>query len=101
MVRASHLSSTVQVTPALPAGIANTLDLVTRVLPRLVSFGTEPEQVRFPAYTKSQIEVILSQRLHEGGVAKGTVVRPMAITYVAGRVAALKGDIRSALSLCR
>ena len=84
--------------PPSPAGIANTLDLVPRSLPRLVAV---PEQVLFPPYSKSQIEVILAQRLREGGVAKGTVVHPMAITYVAGRVAALKGDIRNALSLCR
>ena len=65
------------------------------------SFDLQPRQVQFLPYTKAEIEIILTQRLKEQGVAAGTVVHPMAIRYVAGKVASLKGDIRNALDLCR
>ena len=80
------------------AGIANTLDLTCRCLPRLHSFSLQPQVLQFPAYSKSEVAKILNHRL---GVAGGSVIEPMAVMYLAGKVAALKGDIRNALDLCR
>ena len=49
-------------------GIANSLDLTNRVLPRLqVSPAYKPTLLHYPPYTKHQIIDILSARLKEGG----------------------------------
>merc|ERR1712142_455445 len=56
-------------------GIANSLDLTDRVLPRLqVSPTYKPTLLHYPPYTKQQIIDILTARLKEGGQAGSAAV---------------------------
>jgi cell division control protein 6 len=84
-------------------GIANSLDLTNRVLPRLqVSPAYKPTLLHYPPYTKHQIIDILSARLKEGGeTGAHPVITPRAIAYLAGKISSLSGDIRKALDVCR
>jgi len=84
-------------------GIANSLDLTDRVLPRLqVSPAYKPTLLHYPPYTKQQIIEILSARLKEGGeTGAHPVITPRAIAYLAGKISSLSGDIRKALDVCR
>ena len=84
-------------------GIANNLDLTVRVLPRLqVSLEYKPTLLHYPPYTKQQIIDILAARLNEGGEEGGhSVITPRAISYLAGKISSLSGDLRKALDVCR
>ncbi len=95
-------------------GIANSLDLTDRILPRLkLTAAMSPEQLSFPAYTKDEITKIVVSRLREAGsggcsgqdenAASGhePIIKPMAIKFIAGKIASLSGDIRKALDVCR
>ena len=83
-------------------GIANNLDLTDRVLPRLhVSAAYMPTLLHYPPYTKQQIINILSARLKEEETGTHPVVTPRAISYLAGKISSLSGDIRKALDVCR
>ena len=81
----------------LSSGVANALDLTDRVLPRLQSHvQCRPQLLHFPPYTKDQIVTILQGRL-----GNGRVVDPMAVQFIARKVAAVHGDVRKALDICR
>eukprot|EP00092_Neocalanus_flemingeri_P022153 GFUD01024029.1.p1 GENE.GFUD01024029.1~~GFUD01024029.1.p1 ORF type:complete len:772 (-),score=294.74 GFUD01024029.1:140-2455(-) len=84
-------------------GIANSLDLTDRVLPRLqVSPAYKPTLLHYPPYTKQQIIDILTARLKEGGeTGLHPVITPRAIAYLAGKISSLSGDLRKALDVCR
>jgi len=84
-------------------GIANSLDLTDRVLPRLqVSPAYKPTLLHYPPYTKQQIISILTARLQEGGeTGVHPVITPRAIAFLAGKISSLSGDIRKALDVCR
>jgi cell division control protein 6 len=84
-------------------GLANSLDLTDRVLPRLqVSPAYKPTLLHYPPYTKQEIIDILSARLKEGGeTGAHPVITPSAIAYLAGKISSLSGDIRKALDVCR
>jgi len=84
-------------------GIANSLDLTDRVLPRLqVSPAYKPTLLHYPPYTKQQIICILTARLQEGGeTGVHPVITPRAIAFLAGKISSLSGDIRKALDVCR
>jgi len=93
--------------PALPSsrlsliGIANTLDLTDRVLPRLqIKECYRPTLINYPPYTKQQIIEIITKRLAGEGVNK-EVVTTRAIAYLATKISSLSGDIRKALDVCR
>ena len=76
-------------------GIANTMDLPERLLPRIVSrMGLK--RCTFRPYTRPQIVAILEHRLE--GVAPADA---NAIKKVAMKVASVSGDVRRALELCR
>lgn len=76
-------------------GIANTMDLPERLLPRIVSrMGLK--RCTFRPYTRPQIVAILEHRLE--GVAAADA---NAIKKVAMKVASVSGDVRRALELCR
>lgn len=77
-------------------GIANALDLTERVLPRLKHGSCQPLLLHFPPYTREQIVTILRER-----VGEGAIVAPMAIQFCARKVAAVHGDLRKALDVCR
>lgn len=76
-------------------GIANSLDLTDRLLIRLQSHcELKPKVMHFAAYSKNQIVDILKSRLKETDLFP-----PPAINFLAAKVAALSGDVRTALNL--
>ena len=76
-------------------GIANTIDLPERMLPRVYSrLGVHI--IRFPSYTVAQLETIVHSRL-----AELDAFAPTAIALCARKVASISGDARRALELCR
>ena len=76
-------------------GIANTMDLPERMLPRVHSrLGLA--RVVFAPYSRDQIRSIVCDRLHGLGV-----FRSDAVEMASRKVAALSGDVRRALHLCR
>nr|XP_014689402.1 cell division control protein 6 homolog isoform X2 [Equus asinus] len=81
-------------------GIANTLDLTDRILPRLQAREKcKPRLLNFPPYTKNQIATILQDRLSQ--VSRDWVVDDAAIQFCARKVSAVSGDVRKALDVCR
>lgn len=81
-------------------GIANTLDLTDRILPRLEAReGCKPKLLNFPPYTRNQIAAILQDRLSQ--ISKDQVLDSAAIQFCARKVSAVSGDIRKALDVCR
>jgi len=86
-------------------GIANSLDLTDRILPRLqVKEAYKPTLLHYPPYTKNQIIEILTARLSEGAKnSEGStpVITPRAIAFLAGKISSLSGDLRKALDVCR
>lgn len=79
-------------------GVANALDLIDRLLPRLCMFRCEPILMHFHPYSREQITEILQDRLAD---VEGTVVKPMALQLCARKISACTGDIRKALDVCR
>lgn len=81
-------------------GIANTLDLTDRILPRLEAReNCKPRLLNFPPYTRNQIAAILQDRLSQ--VSRDQVLDSAAIQFCARKVSAVSGDIRKALDVCR
>ncbi|XP_022730791.1 cell division control protein 6 homolog B-like [Durio zibethinus] len=79
-------------------GIANSIDLADRFLPRLQSLNCKPMVVTFRAYSKDQILSILQERL---SVLPYIVFQQQALELCARKVAAASGDMRKALCVCR
>lgn len=81
-------------------GIANALDLTDRILPRLQTrCELKPRLLHFAPYNKQQIIAIFTERLKEAGVSH--VFAPVALQMLAGKVAAISGDVRRALDIGR
>jgi len=81
-------------------GIANALDLTDRILPRLQArCELKPTLMHFAPYTKQQITDIISARLQQANAT--CVFTASAIHLLAGKVAAISGDIRRALDISR
>lgn len=81
-------------------GIANALDLTDRILPRLQArCELKPTLMHFAPYTKQQIADIISARLQQANAT--CVFTASAIHLLAGKVAAISGDIRRALDISR
>ena len=81
-------------------GIANALDLTDRILPRLQArCELKPKLMHFAPYSKQQIVDIITARLKEAGVSD--VFTGMAVQLLAGKVAAISGDVRRALDISR
>lgn len=77
-------------------GIANTMDLPERMLPRLGSrLGLN--RLSYPPYTSQQIGRILELTLDQSNVT----YTPAALKFCAAKVGAVSGDVRRALELCR
>ncbi|XP_076630216.1 cell division cycle 6 isoform X2 [Colletes latitarsis] len=84
----------------LLVGIANALDLTDRILPRLQArCELKPKLLHFTPYTKQQICNIITERLNEAEVSN--LFTGTAIQLLAGKVAAVSGDIRKALDISR
>ncbi|KAM5273947.1 cell division control protein 6 homolog isoform 2-T2 [Ctenodactylus gundi] len=81
-------------------GIANTLDLTDRILPRLEAREKcKPQLLNFPPYTRNQIAAILQDRLQQ--VSGDQVLDSAAVQFCARKVSAVSGDVRKALDVCR
>ncbi len=79
-------------------GVANTMDLPERMLPRLASrLGLN--RLSYPPYTKKQLEEILALRLPL--LHKDVKFDAHTVTLCAAKVGAVSGDVRRALQLCR
>ncbi|XP_077997375.1 cell division control protein 6 homolog [Glandiceps talaboti] len=94
--------------PSLPKsrlvliGIANALDFTDRILPRLQARPKcKPQLLNFPPYTKDQIVTILQDRLEKTKCDGQQVVDAAAVQFCARKVAAIAGDMRKALDVCR
>ncbi|ORX45120.1 P-loop containing nucleoside triphosphate hydrolase protein [Hesseltinella vesiculosa] len=98
-------------------GIANALDLTNRVLPRLRAKNCEPQLLNFNPYQPSDISNIIKDRLYslqnsnsdDAKKAKAEtndkpslpLMQPAAVELCAKKVAARKGDLRSAFDICQ
>ncbi|KAI5819687.1 P-loop containing nucleoside triphosphate hydrolase protein [Pyronema omphalodes] len=78
--------------------VANTMDLPERTLSNKISSRLGLTRITFPGYTHSQLQTIIASRL-EG--VPGNIVDPDAIQFAARKVAAVSGDARRALDICR
>ncbi|KAF2495937.1 P-loop containing nucleoside triphosphate hydrolase protein [Lophium mytilinum] len=78
--------------------VANTMDLPERTLSNKISSRLGLTRITFPGYTHDQLMQIIQSRL--SGVP-GNVVQPDAVQFAARKVAAVSGDARRALDMCR
>lgn len=78
--------------------VANTMDLPERTLSNKISSRLGLTRITFPGYNHEQLMRIVQSRL-EG--VPGDIVDPDAIQFAARKVAAVSGDARRALDICR
>lgn len=79
-------------------GIANTMDLPERMLPKVGSrLGLN--RLSYPPYSSKQLIEILNMRV--GGAGGDVEFNANAINLCAKKVASVSGDVRRALELCR
>lgn len=78
--------------------VANTMDLPERTLSNKISSRLGLTRITFPGYTHEQLMQIIQSRL-EG--VPGNIVDPDAIQFASRKVAAVSGDARRALDICR
>jgi cell division control protein 6 len=84
-------------------GIANSLNLPDRFLPRLKAKNVEPKRLSFNPYTTEDIIEIVKARLQSLDPDAETlpIMDPKAIELCARKVSAASGDLRMALDICR
>jgi len=84
-------------------GIANSLNLPDRFLPRLKGKNVELKRLSFSPYTTADIIEIISARLQSLDNRSSTLpmMDPKAIELCARKVSAASGDLRMALDICR
>ncbi|KAK4993865.1 Origin recognition complex, subunit 1 [Elasticomyces elasticus] len=78
--------------------VANTMDLPERTLSNKISSRLGLTRITFPGYTHQQLMKIIESRLQN---VPGTVVESDAVQFAARKVAAVSGDARRALDICR
>lgn len=78
--------------------VANTMDLPERTLSNKISSRLGLTRITFPGYTHQQLIRIIESRLE--GVGQ-VVVEPDAVQFASRKVAAVSGDARRALDICR
>ncbi|PHH91748.1 hypothetical protein CDD83_10452 [Cordyceps sp. RAO-2017] len=78
--------------------VANTMDLPERTLSNKISSRLGLTRITFPGYTHDQLMKIIQSRL-EG--VPGDIVDPDAVQFASRKVAAVSGDARRALDICR
>ncbi|KAF3904373.1 hypothetical protein AA313_de0210301 [Arthrobotrys entomopaga] len=78
--------------------VANTMDLPERTLSNKISSRLGLTRITFPGYTHEQLKKIIESRL-EG--VPGNIVKNDAIQFASRKVAAVSGDARRALDICR
>ena len=83
-------------------GIANSLDMTDRILPRLrIREAFCPAELTFPAYSTKEILDILNSRLSKFQDSDKPLFQAMALKMCAAKISAVSGDIRKALDVCR
>lgn len=78
--------------------VANTMDLPERTLSNKISSRLGLTRITFPGYTHTQLVKIIQSRLE--GVGQ-VIVEPDAVQFASRKVAAVSGDARRALDICR
>ena len=78
--------------------VANTMDLPERTLSNKISSRLGLTRITFPGYNHEQLMKIIQSRLD--GVP-GNIVDPDAVQFASRKVAAVSGDARRALDICR
>ncbi|KAI9735281.1 MAG: Origin recognition complex, subunit 1 [Cirrosporium novae-zelandiae] len=78
--------------------VANTMDLPERTLSNKISSRLGLTRITFPGYKPQQLMKIIEARL-EG--VPGNIVDPDAVQFASRKVAAVSGDARRALDICR
>lgn len=78
--------------------VANTMDLPERTLSNKISSRLGLTRILFPGYTHEQLQEIIKSRLE--GVPEN-VVESDAVQFASRKVAAVSGDARRALDICR
>lgn len=78
--------------------VANTMDLPERTLSNKISSRLGLTRITFPGYTHEQLITIIRSRLAN---VPGNIVHPDAIQFASRKVAAVSGDARRALDICR
>ncbi|KAI9804265.1 MAG: Origin recognition complex, subunit 1 [Piccolia ochrophora] len=78
--------------------VANTMDLPERTLSNKISSRLGLTRITFPGYSHDQLMRIIHSRLD--GVPGG-LVDPDAVQFASRKVAAVSGDARRALDICR
>ncbi|KAL9587286.1 MAG: hypothetical protein Q9212_000333 [Teloschistes hypoglaucus] len=78
--------------------VANTMDLPERTLSNKISSRLGLTRITFSGYTYEQLQAIISSRLAD---VPGKIVEPDAVQFASRKVAAVSGDARRALDICR
>lgn len=78
--------------------VANTMDLPERTLSNKISSRLGLTRITFPGYTHDQLISIIQSRLQN---VPGNIVHPDAVQFASRKVAAVSGDARRALDMCR
>ncbi|QIX02014.1 hypothetical protein AMS68_007531 [Peltaster fructicola] len=78
--------------------VANTMDLPERTLSNKISSRLGLTRITFPGYTYTQLMSIIQSRLEGIG---HVVVESDAVQFASRKVAAVSGDARRALDICR
>lgn len=78
--------------------VANTMDLPERTLSNKISSRLGLTRITFPGYNHEQLMRIIQSRL-EG--VPGNIVESDAVQFASRKVAAVSGDARRALDICR
>ncbi|KAL2407913.1 Origin recognition complex subunit 1 [Exophiala dermatitidis] len=78
--------------------VANTMDLPERTLSNKISSRLGLTRITFSGYTHTQLMEIISSRLQN---VPGNIVDQDAVQFASRKVAAVSGDARRALDICR
>ena len=78
--------------------VANTMDLPERTLSNKISSRLGLTRILFPGYTHEQLMAIIRSRLES---VPGEVLDKDAVQFAARKVAAVSGDARRCLDICR
>ncbi|KAF1989472.1 P-loop containing nucleoside triphosphate hydrolase protein [Aulographum hederae CBS 113979] len=78
--------------------VANTMDLPERTLSNKISSRLGLYRITFKGYTHDQLMQIIKSRLAN---VPGDLVHPDAVQFASRKVAAVSGDARRALDICR
>ena len=78
--------------------VANTMDLPERTLSNKISSRLGLTRITFPGYNHADLMEIVGTRLSN---VPGNIVDPDAVQFASRKVAAVSGDARRALDICR